>query len=322
MSDAPSTASVSVAIPVLNARTYLPALLDALRAQRPHPPLEILLVDSGSTDGSREFAAQAGPDVRSLDIARFTHGGSRNLGARHARGEFIVFLSQDALPRDDAWLARLLAPFQRPEVAAAFSRQIPKPDANPMERFFLETHFPADGAVYRRDPARPDLRFQHDVFFSNVSSAARRDLLLRHPFDESLIMSEDQQFARDLLLAGHEVVYAADSVVLHSHNYTFLGALRRYFDSAYSLTQIFQRHDLSRSARMGSSYLRREASMMLRRHPLLLPRYAAYVLAKTLGTVLGHFGDRLPRPLVRRLSLHTAYWDQPASRATREAPAP
>ena len=106
---------------------------------------------------------------------------------------------------------------------------------------------------------------------------------------------------------------ASSSVVLHSHNYTFLGALRRYFDSAFSLTQIFRRHDLSQSARMGSSYLRREASMMLRNHPLLLPRYAAYVLAKTLGTVLGHFADRLPLCLVRRLSLHSAYWSSPPS---------
>ena len=313
MNTPPGSPSVSVAVPVLNAMAFLPALLPALRAQRPAPPAEIVLVDSGSTDGSREFAARAGPDVLPVDLARFSHGGSRNLAARLARGEFIVFLSQDAIPRDDAWLANLLAPFRRPDVAAAFSRQIPRPDANPLQRFFLSTHFPPESAAYRRDPSRPDLFFQRDVFFSNVSSAARRNELLRHPFDESLVMSEDQQFARDLLLAGLEVAYAADSVVLHSHNYTFLGALRRYFDSAFSLTQIFRRHDLSQSARMGSSYLRREASMMLRNHPLLLPRYAAYVLAKTLGTVLGHFADRLPLCLVRRLSLHSAYWPSPPS---------
>jgi rhamnosyltransferase len=310
MNPAPVHPDASVVIPALNAMGYLPALLDALRAQRPHPPREILIVDSGSTDGTGDFADAAGPGVRRLDIARFSHGGARNLGIREARGDVVVFLSQDALPRDDTWLAGLLAPFQAPDVAAAFSRQVPRSDANPMERFFLETHFPEEPALYRLPAGDGNLRFQQDVFFSNVSSAVRRDAALRHPFDETLVMSEDQQFARDVLRAGFAVAYAPASIVLHSHNYTFGHALRRYFDSAYSLTQIFDGHDLPRSARMGTAYLRRECAMMLRRHPLRLPRYAAYVLAKTLGTVLGHAADRLPRSWVRRLSLQPAHWDR------------
>ncbi len=300
--------AVSVAVPTLNAIGYLPELLAALKAQRPWPPTEILIVDSGSQDRTREYAAQAGANVRLIEITRFSHGGARNLGVREARGDIVVFLSQDAIPRDDGWLAELLAPFQHAAVAATFSRQTPRADANPMERFFLETHFPAVPAVYRRPSDREDLLFYRDVFFSNVSSAARRDVLLRYPFDETLIMSEDQQFARDVLRAGYEIVYASASVVRHSHDYSWMQALRRYFDSAYSLTQIFDRHGLSCSARIGTAYLRRECVMMLRRHPRQLPRYAAYVLAKTLGTVLGHAAERLPRWMARKLSLHAGYW--------------
>ena len=308
MMDRPDNATVSVVIPTLNAMAYLPALLPALRSQKPSPPLEILIVDSRSTDGTRNVVQQAGGEVRLLDVARFSHGGTRNLGIQNARGSIVVFLSQDAIPRDDTWLAQLVAPFQDPQVAASFSRQVPRPGANPMEQFFLATHFPENPVVYRRRPDGQPPAFQRDVFFSNVSSAARREVILRHPFDDTLIMSEDQQFARDILLAGHAVVYASSSVVLHSHNYTFLTAFQRYFDSAYSLTQIFKGHGISSSARMGTSYLRRECAMMLRHHPLLLPRYAAYVLAKTLGTILGHFADRLPRRWARALSLHPSYW--------------
>lgn len=308
MMDRPDNATVSVVIPTLNAMAYLPALLPALRSQKPSPPLEILIVDSRSTDGTRDVVHQAGGEVRLLDVARFSHGGTRNLGIQNARGSIVVFLSQDAIPRDDTWLAQLVAPFQDPQVAASFSRQVPRPGANPMEQFFLATHFPENPIGYRRRPDGQPPAFQRDVFFSNVSSAARREVILRHPFDDTLIMSEDQQFARDILLAGHAVVYASSSVVLHSHNYTFLTAFQRYFDSAYSLTQIFKGHGISSSARMGTSYLRRECAMMLRHHPLLLPRYAAYVLAKTLGTILGHFADRLPRRWARALSLHPSYW--------------
>lgn len=300
--------SVSVMVPTLNAMGFLPDLLKALKSQQPYAPREILIVDSGSSDGTAEYVADLGDGVRLITIDRFSHGGARNLEIHHARGEYVVFLSQDAAPRDNAWLAELIAPFSDPNVAAVFSRQVPREGANPMEQFFLATHFPANGAVYQRNPQMDDLQFQRDVFFSNVSSAVRRDMLERFPFDETLIMSEDQQFARDVILYGCKVVYAPASVVLHSHNYSWRQALGRYFDSAYSLTCIFERHGFTTSARIGSSYLRRECGMMIRHHPLMLPRYGAYVLAKTLGTVLGHHAERLPRWMARKISMHSNYW--------------
>ena len=308
---------VTVVIPTLNAEPYLPDLLAALARQRPAPPDEILVVDSGSTDRTAALAAAA-PGGRVTRIERFSHGAARNLGAREARGEVIVLLTQDALPADDAWLARLLAPLSDPGVAAVYSRQMPRPGASPMERYFLETHFPAGPAVRRRkSPGRP-LGFE-DVFFSNVSAAVRRDALLAHPFDETLIMSEDQQCSRDLLEAGWEVAYAPDSVVLHSHAYTLKTCFRRYFDSVYSLTVIFPRHGMGTSASMGLRYLRREFGYVARAAPRWLPYYVLYTLAKTAGTVAGHFAHRLPRPLLRRLSLHSYHWaDRPS--ADRAAP--
>ena len=300
----------SVVVPTLNARPHLDDLLRVLRAQRPCPPEEIILVDSGSTDGTAACAALE-PGVQVVAIERFSHGGARNLGTTRSRGEIVVFLSQDALPADERWLSGLLAPLEDAGVGAVFSRQVPRPGANPMERHFLETHFPPGEPRIMRRRGGGHLLFQRDVFFSNVSAAVRRDLLLRHPFDENLIMSEDQQCARDLLLAGHAVAYAPASVVVHSHDYTLRQAFERYFDSVYSLTKIFPRHDIGRSASVGTSYLREEATMMLRRHPAMLPRYAGYVLAKGGGTNRGHFAERLPRGLARRLCMHKSYWEPP-----------
>ena len=209
--------ATSVVIPVLNAEPYLPALLDSFARQAPRPPGEVILVDSGSTD--RTVALAAGrPGVRVIPIERFSHGRARNLGALAAGGEVVVFLSQDALPADERWLAELLAPFDDPQVAAAYSRQIPRPDANPMERHWLESRVPDGEPVSRA--AGPGEFSMDLVFFSNVSSAVRREALLAHPFDEELIMSEDQQFSRDVITAGMAVVYQPHSVVVHSHNYS------------------------------------------------------------------------------------------------------
>lgn len=313
----PSGDRASIVVPTLNAEGPLRELLPALRSQSPAPPGEIILVDSGSGDGTRELAARA-DGVRVVEIARFSHGGARNLGAGLAAGEVVVFLSQDALPAGERWLAELLAPLGDPGVAASFSRQVPRPGANPMERHFLGTHFPPGSPRTMRRCGDGPLLFQRDVFFSNVSAAVRRDLLERHPFDESLIMSEDQQLARDLLLAGHAVVYAPASVVVHSHEYTLRQAFERYFDSVYSLTKIFPGHGLGRSAGLGASYLRHEAAAMLRHHPGWLPRYAGYVCAKGLGTVLGHLAERLPRGWARRMSLNKPHWNRPGGPRARD----
>lgn len=297
---------VSAVIPVLNAAARLPALLAALDAQRPAPPDEIVLVDSQSADGTGALG-RAHPRVRVLPLARFSHGRARNLGVRAAVGEIVVLLTQDALPADAHWLAALLEPLADPTVAAVCSRQVPRPDAPPTERFFLEYHFPPGPPVRRARPASGPVSFE-DAFFSNVSAAVRRAALLEHPFDESLIMSEDQQVARDLLNAGLALVYQPASVVIHSHRYSLGTVFRRYFDSLYSLTQIYPAQILGRSAAMGRRYLRREAAYIARRHPFFLPYYALYNLAKAAGAVAGHFGARLPRPVARAFSLHRYHW--------------
>lgn len=299
---------VSVVIPVKNAAAFLPALMAALRSQKPVPPDEVVLVDSMSSDATRAIAGGY-PEARVVSIERFSHGRARNLGAREARGEIIVLMTQDAVPADEHWLARLLEPFADSRVAAVYSRQIPRDDANPMERYFLLTHFPPGPMLRRekRDNAEPTLQ---SVFFSNVSGAIRRRLLLEHPFDEDLIMSEDQQISRDLIEAGYVVVYQPASVVIHSHNYSLATCVRRYFDSVYSLTKIFPSHDMGTSLGMGGTYIVGEVLYMIRHAPMWLPYYILYTGAKTLGTLLAHVGDRLPRWLLKRISLHRYYWEE------------
>ncbi|MDH5299152.1 MAG: glycosyltransferase [Desulfobulbaceae bacterium] len=300
--------TVSVVIPTLNAAAYLAELLDSLQNQKYLSPFEIILVESGSTDGTVAIASRY-PEVRIVPIADFSHGRSRNLGASHATGDIVVFLTQDALPQDDGWLKNLLAPFADQRVAATYSRQVPRPDAPFTERFFLSTRFPAGPAVYRQKSREDEVLTFEKVFFSNVSSAVRRFVLVEYPFDETLIMSEDQQLSRDLLEAGYAVVYAPESVVIHSHNYSLPMVFKRYFDSVYSLTEIFPSHGFGTSASMGGRYLAKEFRYVLKNYPQKLGYYFLYTAAKTFGTLLGHFVKVLPRFLVRKFSMHKYHWN-------------
>jgi rhamnosyltransferase len=217
-------------------------------------------------------------------------------------------MSQDALPEREDCLARLTEPLCDPKVAATYARQVPYPDANPMERYFLAMNFPPGPAVRREKQGEQPLGLR-DVFFSNVCAAFRRDALVAHPFDEALIMSEDQQVVRDLLLAGYAVVYQPSAEVVHSHNYTLATVYRRYFDSVYSITKIFPRHALNDSVSIGARYLVKEAGYMVRHHPSVVPRYLAYNACKMAGALASHWAERMPRAWAKKMSLHPYYWD-------------
>jgi rhamnosyltransferase len=298
--------TVSIVIPTLNAAPFLPPLMKSLFAQEPLQPMEVVLVDSMSTDDT-SAVARSDPRIRLVSIRDFSHGRARNLGAREAKGEIVVMMTQDVMPADRNWLARLLQPLEENNTVAAFSRQIPRPDASPMERFFLADRFP-DGPIIvkRKSGNKPAILEQ--AFFSDVSAAFRREVLLKYPFDETLIMSEDQQFSRDVQEAGYAVAYQPSSIVIHSHNYTLRAAFKRYFDSVYSLTVIFKSHGIGTSTSMGTKYLRKEVRYIATNYPWYLPYYAAYNCAKIGGTLAAHLAPVLPRWLLRRISLHNYHW--------------
>lgn len=301
---------VSIVIPTLNAARYLKSLLRKIAEQSGPFCIEVIIVDSSSDDDTASIA-RSFPFVRFINIPRaeFTHGRGRNLGVSHAQGKYVAFLSQDALPQDESWLTELLRPLiDDPSIAGAFSRQVPYAAASPMERFFLKSCFPDSGQRIRKAQEDSKLSLQ-DVFYSNVSSAARRTILQRFPFDEQLIMSEDQAFARDLLRAGYATAYQPGSVVVHSHQYSHWRLFQRYFDSAYSLRCIFGQN-WTETVNMGKSILREEMSYMLKHHPMHLPRYLCYLAAKITGTAAGLNAHKLPYFLKKNLSLHRGYWDR------------
>ena len=299
-------ASVSIIIPTYQGAAWLPETLRAIRQQAYGAPIEIIAVDSESCDGTLQCLAQHAARIFTISQRRFSHGYARNLGVQHAQGELCVFLSQDAQPLSADWLAKLTAPLSDPSLGALYARQVPRPDATPFERFFIQTLYPAQSRCYVWQKGTPFTleRF----FFSNVCSAARRAICLAYPFDERLIMSEDQAFAKALLAAGYRTRYQAEAAVLHSHRYTLQTLFQRNFDSAYSLRGITD-ETLSGTARRALGYLLSEALYLLRnRHWRALLRMPLYESARISGRLLGRYADRLPRHWRAHFSLQQQYW--------------
>ena len=216
---------VSIVLPTRNGAATLPATLEAIAQQHTDFPVEIVAVDSGSTDGTLEILEGVAREVVRIPTGTFNHGLSRNLAIEHARGELIVLLVQDALPTSNDWLARLSAPLRaNQDVAGAFCRQQARPAATALTRRYLETWvaaspiprsvtLTADGPLEQLDPlARLEM-----CAFDNVCSCIRRSVWARIPFADTPI-GEDLEWARAVLLAGYRLDYVADAVVLHSHD--------------------------------------------------------------------------------------------------------
>ncbi len=293
-------------MPVYQGERWLRETLTAVRAQAYPMPVEIVAVDSESTDRTREILAEFGATVIVIPQARFSHGYARNLGVARAQNPIIVFMSQDALPVGENWLAGLVDSLAAPAVGAVYARQVARPDATPLEIFFHESLYPPTSARYKLQPGESVSLAR--IFFSNVCSAARREVCLAHPFDENLIMSEDQAFAKALLVAGFQTVYNADVQVLHSHHYNLPTLFRRNFDSAWSLRGVSEDTGLS-TARQGIDYVGAEIGYVVRaRRWRWLAAIPAYEMTRIAGRLLGGSADRLPRRWRIAFSLHRGYW--------------
>jgi rhamnosyltransferase len=244
--------------------------------------------------------------IHSIPPGEFGHGRTRNLGARLAHSDILIYLVQDATPATPDFLLRLTALLANQDVAATYGRQLPRVAANPVEQFFLQATYP-DSTQTRAFDVSQSLTIR-SIFFSNVCSAIRRSVWERIPFDEHLIMSEDQQWAKEVLLRGYSIVYEPSATVIHSHNYGLKKVMQRNFDSGYSLRGVVEdssagmiHYELS-FIRAGIKWLRNLGKTCY------IPYFFLHEAARSLGFALGQKAYLLPTWVNRHFSLHKNYW--------------
>jgi len=287
--------AVSVVVPTRNGIDTLPALLEAIRAQRYDGRVEIVAVDSGSTDGTANVLANAADQVIRIAPEDFDHGLTRNLGVSRSSGALVVLTVQDAVPASDTWLAALVEPLRRhDEVAGAFARQVPRSDASGVARASL-AGWVAAGTVPRtvrlRDAGElaamvPMERLSHCAF-DNVCSCIRRATWQDHPF-RSTPIGEDIAWARDVLLAGHAIAFAPEAVVIHSHDRSLRYEYARTRDLHARLLDLFDirtiptLRDLARAVTVTAV-----THAQWDRTPGRLPRALGLAVAWPLGQYIG-----------------------------------
>ncbi len=296
-------------VPILNGGRRWHEAAAAIVAAVPDPKL-VVVVDSGSSDGSDRVAVDSGFEFHQIESHTFNHGRTRQWAVDQfcSGQEFAIFLTQDAVLEGAQSLAALMDAFSDSTIGAAYGRQLPHAGAGPFEAHVIlfnygeksETRSLADAASYGIKAA----------YLSNSFAAYRLSALAAcGGFPSHLILGEDTAVALKMLLAGWSIRYCADGRVRHSHAYTIAQDARRYFDFGVLHSQLPEliRHfgaAEGEGKRFMVSELRYVAKHALWRVPLVIVRN----IVKYLGYRLGRIYKYLPQTLCRRLSMTQGYW--------------
>lgn len=291
---------ISIIILTKNNGSSIGKVLKQIKSQNIDYLYEIIIVDSGSSDDTITQISQFG--VRSYNIPpdEFGHGRTRNLASEYACGEYLVYLSADAIPANKNWLRNLVNKLCIDDVGATFGRQIPYKDTSPMERFFIHKNYPP---ATKEHYSLKD--FHMNAFFSNVNSAIKHSLWNKIKFSENLIISEDYEWAKRAHDLGYKIEYMPDAVVFHSHKYNLIQVFKRYFDSGVSFYQMGLQPNV---LKYGLGYFFEEMRYILNYNILLLPYALCYDLFKFIGFFAGRYHNFIPVFIKTHLSMHSYYW--------------
>jgi glycosyltransferase involved in cell wall biosynthesis len=220
------TGNCSIVIRAYNEEKHLGRLLEGLREQT-LKDVEIILVDSGSTDSTVSIAESFNARVVHITPQEFTFGRSLNLGIRSATRELVVIASAHVYPVYPDWLEVLLRPFEDSNVALTYGKQR-GPDF---------TKFSEQQIFHQWYPDESNFK-QATAFCNNANSAIRKSLWEQNPYDEDITGLEDLAWAKWAKESGYAIAYVAEAEIVHVHNETPRGVFNRYKREAMAFKKI------------------------------------------------------------------------------------
>ena len=301
-------ATVSVLITTLNAMEWLPKQLAALHRQTV-PIAEIVLMDSQSEDGTC-LLAKNDPLCRVISIRRtdFDHGGTRDDAARTCASDYLWFLTQDAIPKDEHCLEELLKAVQGKDVACAYSRQVADPKASRIEQLNRLANYPTESFSRGEDDIK-----DHQIrtfFLSNTSCLYKRELYERvGGFRHDLPTNEDMLIAATFIHHGYRTAYCATSEVWHAHHATLLQWYRRSFDTGAFMHMFATTLAGARANAAGMKYMLSVMKTLAKELRLFSACYFGMIcVTRWLGDRDGRHYTRLSDQAILRRTQNPAFW--------------
>ena len=298
-----------IIIPTLNAVRYFPFIEKGILSQQGISKENVIFIDSSSEDGTDALAEKNGFKVLSIPLNEFNHGGTRQLAADYCKNaDILIYMTQDAYLADPESICRILACFSDPKTGAVCGRQLPHEDANP-----LATH-----ARYFNYPDQTVVKGQEDIaemgikvpFLSNSFAAYRCSALMEvGGFPHHVILAEDVYIGAKIVLAGYKIIYSAETICFHSHNYTPLQEFKRYFDiGVFHARESWISNTFGHAGGEGVRYIKSELGFVWPNFYWLI-RSIVTSSFKFIGYQLGKKEKWIPVFFKKKLSMHKQFWN-------------
>ncbi len=306
---------VDVIIPVYKPGRKFSGLLEMLKRQT-YPIGKIIIMNTEKSYWNDSgYEGIPGLEVHHVTKKEFDHGGTRNQGAGYADGDIMVFLTDDAVPKDKFLIERLVGALSwmgdgGEEMAVAYARQLPAADCRVIERYTRDFNYPGESRI-KTLASLPELGIK-TYMASNVCCAYRRDIFVKQGgFVTQTIFNEDMIYAAGAVKAGYGIAYAAEAEVVHSHNLTGRQQFHRNFDLAVSQADHPEIFADVPSEGEGIRLVKKTADYLVKSGRIwLVPSLVYSSGCKYAGFWLGKRYRRLPLWLVRHCTMNQSYWNR------------
>ncbi len=312
--------NIDAVIPTYYPTERLLSLLSMLQKQT--VPLRRIYLINTEEDGFLMALAKQGMDpesfadrypqvqVRHISKEEFNHGFARNLGMQLAEGaDYVLLMTQDALPFDRELISELLSPFAVDEqMAVTYARQLPEKNAGVTERLTRSFNYPAQS----RTKSQKDFETLgiKTYFCSNVCALYKKSVFDKlGGFVDPAIFNEDMIYAGTALQAGYHSAYQAGARVIHSHNYTAMQQFHRNFDLGVSQAQHPEIFQAASSEGEGVQYVKTVIKMLIKEHAIgEIPGFVTGCGARLIGYRMGKKYEKLPKKWILRCTMSPGYW--------------
>lgn len=301
---------ISIIIPTYNAQNYLVKLLDSIKIQS-LKECELIIIDSSSKDDTVKIAKKYTDNVIVIPQNEFDHGGTRAKAAQLAKGDILVYLTQDALPYNEYTIDNIIKIFKDAKVGAAYGKQISYEDTNLFGKHLREFNY-SDNA-YIRDRNDISTFGLKTAFLSDSFAAYRKSSLEKIGwFKDGLILGEDTYAGAKLILDNYSLAYVSEAKVYHSHSYSVLQEFKRYFDiGVFHQTENWILESFGKAEGEGMKYVKSEFKYLLDHGTwYLIPEFFVRNGMKYLGYKMGQNYNKLPKWLIKKFSMHHRWWDK------------
>lgn len=303
---------VDVIIPVYKPTEKLNQLLKALVTQTCKTNRIILLhtEDGEELSWTKEVFHDTSITEISIKVKQFDHGATRDLGMQTSNADVVVFMNQDAVPKDDRLLENLVgALFQEETIAVAYARQSAEQTSNEIEKYTRTFNYPEESIVKSKaDMSKLGIK---TYFCSNVCAAYKKEIYQQlGGFEKKIIFNEDMVYAAKAIEDGYKIAYEANAVVLHGHDLTTLQLFKRNFDLGVSQACYPEIFEVVKSETEGIRLVKETAKHFIKRGKLFTIFEMVWKSGwKYIGYQLGKHYERLPRYLVKMFTMNLAYWE-------------